>query len=257
MRLLSSLNAPLDAEIELVGATPEELAQPQGADRLARDLCALRARFAGVPGQRHGQPQRTADGRDVIQLRSAETDHRAVPHAARRSELGPRARSSASTRMLLDPPVFAPGRPAERMRRLRRRPRVPARAKAPSIARRPARRRRRRAKPSRPRPSPLRHQPALASLVSAALGRCGRRLAPCAGRNAVGYRQRGRRRRHAQLARVDARHLSEQSGGLRRQHEHPALGRGAAHSRRLGRRSRSRPSEAGAEIRRQWTRLAR
>ena len=35
MRLLSALNAPLDAEIELLGATPEEIAQPQGADRLA------------------------------------------------------------------------------------------------------------------------------------------------------------------------------------------------------------------------------
>ena len=38
--------------------------ESEGADRLARDLRALRPRLAGVPRQRHGPASRRADGRD-------------------------------------------------------------------------------------------------------------------------------------------------------------------------------------------------
>src|SRR5262245_45121500 len=72
LKLLSSLNAPLDAEIELVGATPEELA---GLKTQIGSLETFKRHGLDWPGFLANvsvQPQHTADGRDIIKLRSSE-----------------------------------------------------------------------------------------------------------------------------------------------------------------------------------------
>src|SRR5262245_55556860 len=73
IRLLSPLNAPLDAEIELIDATPEELnglkaliASRETFSRYGLDWPAF---LSGVTVR----TQRSADGRDIIKLRSNET----------------------------------------------------------------------------------------------------------------------------------------------------------------------------------------
>src|SRR5688572_10204589 len=71
--LLSSLNAPLDAEIELIGATPDELASLKAAiasrDTFARYGLEAPAYLNTVTLT----PAKSTDGRDVIKLRSTET----------------------------------------------------------------------------------------------------------------------------------------------------------------------------------------
>ena len=72
IRLNSSLNEPLSAEIDLVAATPEELAALDAQPRLAGSLRALRARPSGIPelarihrrprtGRTHVPPRRSRD----------------------------------------------------------------------------------------------------------------------------------------------------------------------------------------------------
>src|SRR6266540_556019 len=70
VRLLSSLNSPLDAEIELVGATPEELANLK-AQLASKDIFARNGLDwpTGV-GNITFTPQKTPDGRSILRMRS-------------------------------------------------------------------------------------------------------------------------------------------------------------------------------------------
>jgi len=108
VRLLSSLNAPLDAEIELVGATPEELANLK-AQLASKDIFARNGLDwpVGV-GNISFTPQKTADGRSVLRMRSTQavTD----PFLTLLVEVDSlRNHTVREYTLLLDPPVFAPG----------------------------------------------------------------------------------------------------------------------------------------------------
>ncbi|MEP7245646.1 MAG: FimV/HubP family polar landmark protein [Gammaproteobacteria bacterium] len=108
VRLLSSLNAPLDAEIELVGATPEELgtlkAQIATRDTFARYGLDWPAALGTVTLT----PQRKPDGKEVIRLRTSDTI--TEPFLTLLVEVNwARGRLVREYTMLLDPPVYAPG----------------------------------------------------------------------------------------------------------------------------------------------------
>jgi pilus assembly protein FimV len=108
IRLLSSLNAPLNAEIDLVGATPEDLsslhatvANHDAFTRYGLDWPA----FLGGISMRAGH---SADGRDVIKLTSREaiTD----PFITLLVEVTwARGQLVREYTVLLDPPVYTPG----------------------------------------------------------------------------------------------------------------------------------------------------
>ena len=107
IRLRSALNAPLDAEIDLLGATPEELAglQPRLASRdtFARYGIDYPAYLSNISLR----VVRLADGRNVVQLRS--TAPITEPFATVLVEaVWPRGRFIREYSVLLDPPVFAP-----------------------------------------------------------------------------------------------------------------------------------------------------
>jgi pilus assembly protein FimV len=108
IRLLSALNAPLNAEIELVGATPEELTgvrtQLASRETFARYGLDWPAFLANVTVQL-GQSR---DGKDVIQIRSAETV--TEPFLTLLVEVDwARGKLVREYTMLLDPPVYTPG----------------------------------------------------------------------------------------------------------------------------------------------------
>jgi pilus assembly protein FimV len=111
IRLLSPLNSPLDAEIEVVDATPEDL-QTLQAQIASRDTFA-----------RHGldwpvfltsvqvKTNRTNDGRTYIKLKS--TDAITEPFITMLIEVKwARGDLLREYTMLLDPPVFTPGQSA-------------------------------------------------------------------------------------------------------------------------------------------------
>lgn len=108
IRLNSRLNAPLDAEIELLGATPDELAtlKPQLASRetFARYALEWPAFLSSVTvTQEH-----TADGRNLLRLRSQEPV--TEPFVTLLVEVNwARGRLVREYTVLIDPPVFAPG----------------------------------------------------------------------------------------------------------------------------------------------------
>ncbi|HEY8509898.1 MAG TPA: FimV/HubP family polar landmark protein [Steroidobacteraceae bacterium] len=108
IRLLSPLNAPLDAEIELVGATPEELnslkAQIASRETFARYGLDWPAYLNNVTVR----TQRSADGRDIIKLRSTESI--TEPFITLLVEVNwARGRLVREYTVLLDPPVYTPG----------------------------------------------------------------------------------------------------------------------------------------------------
>ncbi|HET9394498.1 MAG TPA: FimV/HubP family polar landmark protein, partial [Nitrospiraceae bacterium] len=108
IRLLSSLNAPLDAEIELIGATPDELASLKAAiasrDTFARYGLEAPAYLNTVTLT----PAKSSDGRDVIKLRSTETITEPFVTMLVQVEFS-RGKLVREYTMLLDPPVFTPG----------------------------------------------------------------------------------------------------------------------------------------------------
>src|SRR5262249_50759068 len=71
VRLLSSLNAPLDAEIELVGATPEEMAVIK-AQLASRDLFARNGLEWPNVGNITISAQTKPDGKPVLRMRSSQ-----------------------------------------------------------------------------------------------------------------------------------------------------------------------------------------
>jgi pilus assembly protein FimV len=108
IRLLSPLNAPLDAEIELVDATPEELqslkAQIASRETFARYGLEWPVFLSSV----QVRTNRTADGHEVISLKS--TDSITEPFITLLVEVNwARGRLVREYTMLLDPPVYTPG----------------------------------------------------------------------------------------------------------------------------------------------------
>ena len=108
IRLLSPLNAPLDAEIELVDVTPEEL-QSLKAQIASRDtFTRYGLEWPVFLGSVQVKTQRGADGRQVIKLKSSDTI--TEPFITLLVEVNwARGRLVREYTMLLDPPVYTPG----------------------------------------------------------------------------------------------------------------------------------------------------
>ncbi|HWW78323.1 MAG TPA: FimV/HubP family polar landmark protein [Steroidobacteraceae bacterium] len=111
IRLLSPLNAPLDAQIELLDVTPEELqtlqAQIASRDTFARYGLEWPVFVSSV----QVKTTRSSDGRTVITLKS--TDPVTEPFITLLIEVNwARGHSVREYTMLLDPPVFTPGQSA-------------------------------------------------------------------------------------------------------------------------------------------------
>jgi pilus assembly protein FimV len=107
VRLLSALNAPLDAEIELI-ASPDELAtlkaQLASRELFARNGLDWPVALGTVTITRQTKP----DGREVLRMRSSQTI--TDPFLTLLVEVNwARGRTVREYTMLLDPPVFAPG----------------------------------------------------------------------------------------------------------------------------------------------------
>jgi pilus assembly protein FimV len=111
VRLNSTLNAPLDAEIELVNAAPDELAslraQLASRETFARYGLEWPAFLANVTVTR----AKSRDGRDVLRLRSSDVITEPFVTLLVDANWG-RGRLVREYTMLLDPPVFAPAAPA-------------------------------------------------------------------------------------------------------------------------------------------------
>jgi len=107
IRLNSRLNAPLDAEIELVGATAEELstlkAQLASRETFARYALEWPAFLSGVTVEQ----VRSGDGRTLLRLRSQ--DPVTEPFVTMLVEVNwARGRLVREYTVLIDPPIFAP-----------------------------------------------------------------------------------------------------------------------------------------------------
>jgi pilus assembly protein FimV len=108
IRLLSPLNAPLDAEIEVVDATPEDLqslqAQIASRDTFARHGLEWPVFLSSV----QVKTNRTSDGHALIKLKSTEAI--TEPFVTLLVEVNwVRGRLVREYTMLLDPPVYTPG----------------------------------------------------------------------------------------------------------------------------------------------------
>ena len=108
VRLNSRLNGPLDAEIELLGATPEELstlkAQLASRETFARYALEWPSFLNSVSVTQF----RGADGRTFLRLRSQDPVNE--PFVTLLVEVNwARGRLVREYTLLMDPPVFAPG----------------------------------------------------------------------------------------------------------------------------------------------------
>jgi pilus assembly protein FimV len=108
IRLLSPLNAPLDAEIELVDVTPEEMqtlkAQIASRETFTRYGLDWPVFLSSV----QVKTTRGADGRQIIKVKSADTI--TEPFITLLVEVNwARGRLVREYTMLLDPPVYTPG----------------------------------------------------------------------------------------------------------------------------------------------------
>src|SRR6202050_4848305 len=108
IHLLSSLNAPLNAEIELVGATPDDLRSLHAAvanhDTFSRYGLDWPAFLGGISMH----PEHTADGRDVIKLSSREAITEPFVTLLVEVTWG-RGQLVREYTVLLDPPLYTPG----------------------------------------------------------------------------------------------------------------------------------------------------
>ncbi|HEY0339200.1 MAG TPA: FimV/HubP family polar landmark protein, partial [Steroidobacteraceae bacterium] len=111
IRLLSPLNAPLDAQIELLDVTPEEL-QTLQATIASRDTFARHGlEWPVFASSVQVKTTRASDGRTGITLKS--TDPVTEPFITLLIEVDwARGHSVREYTMLLDPPVFTPGQTA-------------------------------------------------------------------------------------------------------------------------------------------------
>lgn len=107
VRLLSQLNAPLDAEIELIGATPEEMSTLKAQVASRDTFTRYGLDYPAALGNITLSPVKKPDGKEVIRVRSAETI--TEPFLTLLVEVNwARGRLVREYTMLLDPPVFAP-----------------------------------------------------------------------------------------------------------------------------------------------------
>ena len=111
IRLNSALNAPLDAEIEIVNAAADELsglkAQLATRETFARYGLEWPAFLGSITLTRAKSP----DGRDVLRIRSTEVITEPFVTLLVDANWG-RGRLVREYTVLLDPPVFAPAAPA-------------------------------------------------------------------------------------------------------------------------------------------------
>src|SRR5580692_593045 len=106
IHLKSSLNAPLDAEIDVVGASPEDLAslKAQIAPREAFAKAGLD--YPAFVSSLQLTPEHTADGRNILHVHS--TDPVSEPFATLLVEADwPRGHVVREYTVLIDPPVFS------------------------------------------------------------------------------------------------------------------------------------------------------
>ena len=107
IHLHSSLNAPLDADIDLIGATPEDLAnlkaQVASRDEFVKNGLDWPAFLSSVTLN----PMHTSDGRDIIKVHSGQAI--TEPFVTLLVEINwARGHVSHEYTVLLDPPVFTP-----------------------------------------------------------------------------------------------------------------------------------------------------
>ncbi|HTV76674.1 MAG TPA: FimV/HubP family polar landmark protein [Steroidobacteraceae bacterium] len=152
IHLHSSLNAPLDADIDLIGATPEDLANLKATmaprDEFTKNGLDWPAFLSSVTLK----PMQTADGRDIIKVHSAQAI--TEPFVTLLVEINwPRGHVTHEYTVLLDPPVYTPdqgqgaapvvaapavGDATPRGGAIQRAPAAPAEAPAPAPAPAPA-----------------------------------------------------------------------------------------------------------------------
>src|ERR1700760_4179401 len=108
IRLLSPLNAPLDAEIELVDVTPEEMQSLKAQIASRETFTRYGLEWPVFLGSVQVRTQKGADGRQVIKLKSSDTI--TEPFITLLVEVNwARGRLVREYTMLLDPPVYTPG----------------------------------------------------------------------------------------------------------------------------------------------------
>jgi pilus assembly protein FimV len=111
IRLLSPLNAPLDAEIELVDVTPEELQTLKAQIASRETFTRYGLEWPVFLSSVQVKTTHTQDGRQVIKLKS--TDTITEPFVTLLVEVNwARGRLVREYTMLLDPPVYTPGQSA-------------------------------------------------------------------------------------------------------------------------------------------------
>jgi pilus assembly protein FimV len=108
LRLLSPLNAPLDAEIELVDVAPEDMQSLKAQIASRETFTRYGLEWPVFLSTVQVKITRTADGRQVLKLKS--TDTITEPFITLLVEVSwARGRSVREYTMLLDPPVYTPG----------------------------------------------------------------------------------------------------------------------------------------------------
>jgi pilus assembly protein FimV len=107
IRLLSSLNSPLDAEIDLVGATPEDLSSLHAAVATHETFTRYGLEWPSFLSGISMRAVHTPDGRDVIKLASRESI--TEPFVSLLVEVNwARGHLVREYTVLLDPPVYTP-----------------------------------------------------------------------------------------------------------------------------------------------------
>ena len=108
IRLLSPLNAPLDAEIELVDVTPEEMQTLKAQIASRETFTRYGLEWPVFLSSVQVKTTRSADGRQIIKLKSSDTI--TEPFITLLVEVNwARGRLVREYTMLLDPPVYTPG----------------------------------------------------------------------------------------------------------------------------------------------------
>ena len=107
IRLLSSLNSPLDAEIDLVGATPEDLSSLHAAVATHETFTRYGLEWPSFLSGISMRAVHTPDGRDIIKLASRESI--TEPFVSLLVEVNwARGQLVREYTVLLDPPVYTP-----------------------------------------------------------------------------------------------------------------------------------------------------
>jgi pilus assembly protein FimV len=107
IHLHSSLNAPLDADIDLIGATPEDLANLKAQVASRADFAKNGLDWPAFLSSVTLRPMHTSDGRDIIKVHSGQAI--TEPFVTLLVELNwARGHVTHEYTVLLDPPVFTP-----------------------------------------------------------------------------------------------------------------------------------------------------